>query len=56
MNKTITDSKGNRITFDIQSRQIVKTVDRHGFIFNAQGKRTGNVHGQSFIKGYHDID
>lgn len=54
--KTITDSEGNRITYDLLTREIIKTVDKHGFIYNKLGERIGNVHNLEFIAGYHNID
>ncbi len=57
MNKTtthtITDSEGNRITYCASSEKIISIIDRNGFIYNSKGERTGNVHGQEYIEGYH---
>lgn len=55
MKKTITDANGTRITFDNKTRQIENTIDKHGFIYDSTGQRTGNVHGHAYIEGiYYD--
>lgn len=49
--KVITDSEGTRFTIDLNTREILSTIDKHGFTYNKQGKRTGNIHGHEYIEG-----
>lgn len=41
--ETITDSEGTRISFNSRTREITKTVDRNGFIFNSEDKKVGHI-------------
>ena len=50
---TFTDANGTRYILDADTRRIKSTMDKHGFIYDADGKITGNIHGKEHIKGYH---
>jgi hypothetical protein len=50
--KTLTDADGNRITYDTATDQILKRVDKHGFIYNSKGVRTGHISGKEYVEGY----
>ena len=50
--RSLTDAEGNTYNFNEDTRIINYKVDRHGFIYNSKGERTGNVHGHEFIDGY----
>jgi len=41
--KTITTAEGNKYTFDTKTRVILSRLDKHGNIYNAQGKKLGHI-------------
>ncbi|WP_155827700.1 hypothetical protein [Gillisia sp. JM1] len=50
--KTLTDAEGNRTKYNTTTNEIVSTIDKHGFIFDAEGNRTGHISNDEYIDGY----
>lgn len=40
---SITTAQGNAYIFDKETRLIKSRMDKHGFIYNAQGKKIGHI-------------
>lgn len=49
--KILTDAEGNRTTYDTSTNEIIKIVDKHGFIFDSKGVRVGHVEGIEYLEG-----
>ena len=49
---SFTDAEGTSYILDADTREIITTMDRNGFIYNSEGERTGNIHGHEYIEGY----
>ncbi len=49
--RSFTDANGTQFIIDLKTRKIISTMDKHGFIYNAKGIRTGNIHGHAYLDG-----
>jgi len=49
--KTISDANGTKYIINSDTRKVITTMDKHGFIYNSEGTRTGNIHGKQYIEG-----
>jgi hypothetical protein len=50
--KSFTDAEGTKYILNAETREIISSMDRNGFIYNSKGERTGNIHGHKFITHY----
>lgn len=50
--RNITDAHGNQYTINSKTREIISRRDKHGFIYDSQGNRVGNVHGYTHLDGF----
>jgi len=49
---TLTDAQGNRTTYNVETNEILKIIDKHGFMYDAQGNRTGHISNDEYIDGF----
>lgn len=50
---SFTDANGTKYILNAETRQIISTMDKNGFIYNSKGERTGNIHGNEYITHYY---
>lgn len=51
--RSITDSDGTVFIINSETRAIISSRDKYGFMYDSQGKRVGNINeNQHFLVGY----
>lgn len=49
---SFTDANGTQYILNAETREIISTMDRSGFIYDSTGKRVGNIHNRAFMEGF----